>query len=470
MRSFTAIWAAVLCTLALPLLTCGVVCAEVDRARPIPMKKGLPTAAGLGKLVIVTNFPASDKRYKAVKAYAKERGAKLIKFKEQDLASTRKKLQRAGAEFVALAMTPETIDTNFHYGVLEFCRDLDDDPLPDFYFGYLSARDGPDLETLFASIREREAAAALEAAAAPKADVVALTGSGAHLKGLDYFLHFGHGQAWRVEGGLTGEQVGALDLPRAPVIWSGACFNGVFSRSFHQCAYQMVFLSPMEIDPAKLMTLNWVHAGASAFFAALEGDRGEMAMAEWEYFRQQACSVGEAMGYQYRLAFMSLAPDFTRFPRQKNRYKKRMGFYDVMLRGMVSRVLLSDPSYRPLAAPIDERSDEASVVYDKAAEQVVLRAKVKRWSQGLYLNYLPKSGKGVFDRRFYVRVALPDGVPAKFGGESIKVTNGPALVDLTRHHIRHEVWGGKRYLNVQVEAPSGQIKGGTALELTLPTK
>ncbi len=442
--------------------------AETDRSEPIPLKKGHPTAAGLGKLAVLTNFPSSDKRYKVLKAYAKARGAKLIKFKEGDLQSTRKRLQRTGAEFVALAMTPESIDTNFHYSALEFCRDLDDDPMPDFHFGYITARDGADLETLFAAIRAREERAAGESDKTPSAKVVGLTGTGAHLKGLDYFLHFGHGQAWRVEGGLTGEQVGALDLPRAPVIWSGACFNGVFSRSFHKCAYQMVFLSPMTIDPAKLMTLNWVHAGASAYFAALEGDRGEMAMAEWEYFRQRACSVGETIGYQYRLAFMSLPPDFTRFPRQKHMFKKRMGFYDVMLRGMVSRVLLSDPSFRPLAKPLDERSDEAEVVYDTASKQLKLTARVTRWSQGLYLNYLPKSGKGVFDRRFYVRVPLPDDAPAKFGQETVKVTNGPELVALTRHHIRHEVWGGQRYLNVQVEALAGKIKSGTTMEVVLP--
>ena len=291
--------------------------AKTGRSEPITLKKGLPAAAGLGKLVVLTNFPSSDKRYKVLKAYAKSRGAKLIKFKEVDLQSVRKRLQRTGAEFVALAMTPESIDTNFHY-------------------------------------------------------------------------------------------------------------------------------------------------------SALEGDRGEMAMAEWEYFRQRACPVGEAMGYQYRLAFMSLPPDFTRFPRQKHMFKKRMGFYDVMLRGMVSRVLLSDPSFRPLAKPIDQRSDEAEITYDAASKQLKLTARVTRWSQGLYLNYLPKSGKGVFDRRLYVRVPLPDGAPANFGQETIKVTNGPEVVELARHHIRHEVWGGQRYLNVQVEALAGKIKSGTTMELVLP--
>ena len=455
------------------LLCCALVAlsdtasAEKDRADPISVRKGLPKAKGLGTMVIATNFATRDARYKVIKAYAKARGAKLQRFKDAELDSLVKPLRKVGPEFVAFAMTPESIDTNVHYGILELCRDLDDDPMPDFYFGYLTAADGPELEGLLAAIAKRETQAQTEGAPVPTGAVTSLSAGNKSLHTLDYFMHFGHGQAWCVQGGLSGKELSELEFVQAPVVWSGACFNGVFSRSFHKCAYQMIFMTPMTIDPETLMTLAWVRAGASAYFAAMEGDRGEMAMAEWEYFRQHACSVGETMGFQYRLAFASLPASFTKFPRQLNRYKKRMGFYDVMLRGMVSRMVLSDPSFRPLAAPMEEPAQKSSVTHDTETGAVQVRTEAVRWSQGLQLNYLPKSGKGIFDRRLFTRVALPKDVAGEFSDIQVKLTNGPELVEPTRFHVRHEVWGGERFVVLQVEAPAGKIKAGTVALWTL---
>jgi hypothetical protein len=427
--------------------------AAVAAAKPIDLGKGLPRAKGLGQLVILSNYPKSDKRYGAVKALAEYRKAKILRFKGNKIGSVRGKLARLGPEFVAVAVTPETVDVNFHYDVLELCRDLDADPMPDFFFGYFSARDGKDLAGLVERIRKREAAPPNP----PVVKIVALSGSGEHLMGLDYFMHFGHGQAWKVEGGLSGEQIGALEFPRSPVVWSGACFNGVLSRSYHKCAYQLVFFRPTTIQPEHLMTLNWVHAGVSGYFAAMEGDRGEMAMAEWDYFRIHACSLGEVIGHQYRLAFVSLPESFEKFPRYIPGAKKRMSFYDVMLRGMVSRILISDPCYRPLKRPLDQPVDEAEVKWDAESKTLSVHAKVTRWSQGSFLNYLPKSNKGVFDRRFTLRVEIPE-LKGKWGEETVTAHRGPEVVELTRHHVRHEVWGNKRYLNLQAET-SAKMEG-----------
>ncbi len=456
-------WIVVL--LAALLLVTTTTHAAPTRQKPIALKKGLPKADGLGMLVIVTNFPGNDKRGKAIKAYAKARGAKVVKFKKSDVASARTALRRAGAEFVAFAVLPETVDTEFHYAVLELCRDLDADPMPDFHFGYLTARDGPDLTRLLAAIEDRAARSADE----PQAKIIALTGDGKQLLPLDYVLHFGHGQAWRVDNGMTGEQVGKLYLPRAPVVWSGACFNGVLSRSWHKSARQLIWLTPTTVDPKYLMTLNWIHAGISGYLAALEGDRGEMAVAEWEYFRSKACALGEAIGYQYRLAFTSVYADFTTFPRHVPGSKQRKSFYDVMLRGMVSRILISDPSLRPMDKPLDEPVHAVDVGYDAEAKRIEIVADVLRFSNGAHVNCLPKKA-GYFDRRCYVRVAVPPDVPAKFDDVTVEARNGSEVVAITRHHLRHEVWGGRRYLNLQIEAPAGQIKKGTQVRWRLPVR
>lgn len=121
-----------------------------------------------------------------------------------------------------------------------------------------------------------------------------------------------------------------------------------------------------------------------------------MAIAEWEYLCQNVCSLGEVIGYQYRLAFTSVYADS--------------------------------------------------------------------------LNYLPKSRQGVFDRRICVRVPLPDDVPTRFGETVVEAKTGPEVLGLTRHHVRHEVWGGARYLNLQAEMPQKTIRKGTTVRYTLPVR
>ncbi len=405
----------------------------------IPLSKGLPKPGG--KYVIVTDVARRGAAKKAIELLKKHRGAKVIKLTDGDVSRVRRALRAIGPEYVAFVLKPTTVDIDFHYGVLELCRNLDGDPLPDFHFGYLCARDGEDLLRFVERIIARETA---PPRAAPKAGVVAMSGSGAHLLSYDYFMHFGHGQAWCVVKGMKGEEIGRLELERAPVVFSGACFNGVLSRSHHRSMNQLVFFPPTTIAPERLVTLNWVHAGAGGLFAALDGDRGEMAMAEWEHFRQTACPLGAVSTFQYRLAFTSLPVGFLGFPRFLRGRKQRKSFYDVMLRGMVSRYCLSDPAFQPLRAPLDKPAIRSEGARD--GDAFLVRVRPQRWSQGLMLNYLPKSRKGVFDRRLFARVKLP-GDLKKLGAATIS-----APVKLTRWHVRHEVWAGERYVTVQAES------------------
>jgi len=429
----------------------------------IPVSRGLPKASGLGKLVIVSNIPGRDPRMKAVKALAQHRQAKIFKFKDRNVASIATALRRIGPEFVALAVRPETVDINFQLDVLELCRNLDGDPMPDFHFGYLCARDGDDMTAFVGRILAREA----DPPAQPVAKVEALTVPGTQLLGIDFLLHFGHGQAWRVEGGLTGVQLGKLTFRRAPVVFSGACFNGVLSHSYHPCAYQYNFMKPVLIKPEYVMTLNWVHAGASAYFAALEADRGEMAIAEWEVLRERACALGEVMGEQYRLAFTSLPAAFAGFARYVPGRRKNMSYYWVMMRGAVSRILLSDPSYRPLRKPLTKPA--ASVEVERLDDALGVTVRVLRVSKGHFLNYFPRKGNGRFDHRVTRRVALPEAVGKPPQAAAPVCTHADKPIQLTRFQMRHEVWGGRRFINLQAESKSGALASkGALVRWTLP--
>jgi hypothetical protein len=325
--------------------------------------------------------------------------------------------------------------------------------MPDFQFGYLCARTGEDLAGLVERILVRESSRESE----PKAAMAFPSPPGTQLAELDYILHFGHGKPWQIDGGMTGQQITGIELPKSPVVFSGACFTGVLSRSYHRCAYQRIYMKPATISPDRLVSLSWVHAGVSGYFAALEGDRGEMAIAEWDRFRETAAPLGQVMGYQYRLAFTSLPADYEGFPRYIPGHRKRTGFYDVMLRGMVSRILLSDPSFRPLMSPLEKPATAVEVARDEKEKTLTVKVTVKRWSKGQFLNYLPKSGKGIFDRRLYARVPVPEDLRKAPEDPQVRVELGGQPIELTRHHVRYEVWGGRRYLNLQVESTDRRL-------------
>jgi tetratricopeptide (TPR) repeat protein len=417
----------------------------------VQVTEGCPRPEGIGRTVLLTNLGPGDARLKALEEWRGARGAEVVRFSGSDVEDAAKDLARLGPEFVAVAVAPTTVDINFHFAMLELCRDLDGDPMPDFHFGYLCARNAKDLGAFASRILEREArggTASREAVDLRQAERVS---------DLDLLLHFGHGQAWCVEKMITGEEIAELDLPRAPVVFSGACFNGVLSRSWHDSTLKPVFQPPKEIEPKRLVSLAWVHAGASAFLAALEADRGEMAGAEWEYLRATAAPLGEVIGLEYRLAFTSLPETFASFPLNVPGRAKRTGYYDIMLRGMVSRILLSDPSFRPLREPLDPAPARTTATRDEATGAVTITVEVERVPSFTFVNVLPMGSKGGFDQRIHARVELPGDPKTVYGRPEVRATSGGAEIPLTRHHLKHEIWGGKRFVNLQVESEDSRL-------------
>jgi hypothetical protein len=413
--------------------------------------QGLPNADGLGKVAVLTNLAPSDPLWKALEAWRKARKAETVRFSGSDVRAAEGALVKLGVEFVAIAVAPATVDVNFHLDVLELCRGLDADPLPDFHFGYLTAASPDDL----AKFTER--ILAKEAAGGTRLGVTMPTATGKEFAELDLALHFGHGMPTEVVNGASAAQISAYALPTTPVVFSGACFNAVLSRSYHPCAYQMVFLAPATFSPDQLVSLAWVHAGATGFLGSLEADRGEMAMTEWEYLRETAEPLGAVIGHQYRLAFTSLPATYAGFPRYKPGVAKRMGFYDVMLRGAVARILLGDPAYKPLKEPLAAPTTQATLEVAPDGKSATATIEVLRYEQGDFLNYLPDHGDGTFDTRVTARLELPGGFGGRLDSMEATVDLGGAAVSVGRSIARHEVWGGRRYVTVQVEGRDGRL-------------
>ncbi len=421
----------------------------------IQLTEGFPTADGLGTLVVLTNLAKSNARRKAIRPWLEARKASVVTFRGEDVMAAAPKLRKLGAEFVAVLVDPRDIDNNFQLSMLELCRGLDKDPMPDFHYGYLAARDAADLAAFTTSILAKEKAGGTVARQLgvqnlPKA-----------LLGVDFAIHYGHGTARGINQGPSAAQAANLPLPGGPVIFSGACFNGVCARTHERYILGNHHGKPDEIAPNDVIALSWIHAGATGFFAALDGDRGEMAGAEWEHFLEHAPSLGATIGHQYRLIFTSLRESFKSFPRYTPGAAKNKSFYSVMLRGQTSRILLSDPMYRPLHGPLTKPSLRTTVTEDKAAGTVTVRVEVLRRPLGPFVNTLPKkSGTPFKETRLYERVALPRGFEGKLGFPTVDT----GKVKTTRVQAKHEIWGGQRYINVQAESDNWNltVKGAVA--------
>jgi len=418
--------------------------------KSIQIEKGCPKPEGLSKIVVLTNLPAGGDWFKAAAAWRKFRDAEVVQFRGTDPHGAAGALRRIGPEFVAVHVKPETLDNNFHLGVLELCRGLDADPMPDFHFGYLTARNPKDLEAFLARIVAREASGGTTGG------VVSVGGSGGQLTTLDFLLHYGHGTPRRVVGGLDASGVAALTLDNRPVVFSGACFNGVCGLSFESSCRDYTFHAPRMLGPDDVISLAWIHAGATGLLAALDADRGEMAMAEWEYFREHAAPLGEVIGHTYRSVFTSLKDDYAGFPRYRAGQPRRTYFFDVMLRGWTSRILISDPMYRPLKQPLAGPTTRAGV--KRSGDEIVIEVNAVRFVSGPFINMLPRiAGTPFREKRLYARVALPEGFKGRLGSPKVELSGKAAGAKLSRRLVRHEVWGGRRYVTVQAESLSGKL-------------
>jgi hypothetical protein len=439
-------------------------------ARWIDVAEGCPKAAGLGKVVLLTDLAADDDLWKALAPWREARGAEVVRFRPGRLKEADDALRKIGPEFVAVATHPSEIDVNLQWDLVELCRDLDEDPMPDFHFGWLVARDAADLRAL----GERSAAAAPRDD--PKTATLPVPRSAADVAPFDAVLHYGHGLPTGVQDGLDAPDLAGAKLPRAPLVVSGACFNGVVARSWHPCTMQPEFCRPVEIAPDAALSLAWIHAGAIGVIASMEADRGEMAGAEWAWLRETACPLGEVATLDLRLACLSLPENWGGMPRHRAGDRRSLDIFDVMLRGQLARCLVGDPSVRLFARPAAAPSIRASV-RTQATGRVVVEVEPTGAAAGgesmfLLTSTLARSrmgNNGFTDRRLWARVEVPAELAGRLGPPEITVCHGDAAVPVLRTSVRHEVWGGRRFVCVQVESgDAGLAAAGTRATFTFP--
>ena len=428
----------------------------------IQITEGFPTAEGLGHVVVLTNLPSSHARRRALEPWRKARDADVVTFRGREVLAAASDLRKLGAEHVAVVVEPDVVDNDFQLAMLELCRGLDEDPMPDFHFGYLVTRDAEDLAKLTTRILEKEKTGGT------RAKTVFPTSEKA-VSDLDFLLHYGHGTSRGVVDAMSAKQVAQITLADGPVIVSGACFNGVCARTHERYSLGNFHGKPAELAADEVLSLAWIHAGATGLFAALDGDRGEMAAAEWEHFLEHAPTLGAVMSYQYRLVWTSLPEWYEGFPRYTPGKRKDKSFYGVMLRGQTSRILISDPKYRPLHAPLTKPTTETTATRDENTGAITVRVQMLRHANGPFVNTLTRNDGIPFkETRLYVRVPLPRGADGTF---TFPTAEAGAL-EIARVQAKHEVWGGRRYVNLQAESADWKLtRKGTVTTFTLaPTR
>jgi tetratricopeptide (TPR) repeat protein len=128
---------------------------HVTRRRPRPdpgYRAGRVLAADAGRPggYLVVAVALRDKRFREVaeKAAAFHKG-RVVDFDGRDFGGLRKRLAKTRPEQVLYVVTPDVFDVNLHRRLLLLSAGLDEDILPDFAFGYLTARDGAGVAALW---------------------------------------------------------------------------------------------------------------------------------------------------------------------------------------------------------------------------------------------------------------------------------------------------------------------------------
>jgi hypothetical protein len=147
-----------------------------------------------------------------------------------------------------------------------------------------------------------------------------------------------------------------------------------------------------------------------------------------------------------------------------------------MLRGQVGRVLLGDPAVRLLAEPMDPPATRTAVRRDDSGRVVVelepTETALLGEGQFLFTNTLTSSGmsgNAFTERRLFARVEVPSDLPGRLGAPEVRVEAGGKGVPVLRTCVRHEAWGGRRFVCLQVESADGALsRAGTKATFAFP--
>ncbi|MHC5036576.1 MAG: HEAT repeat domain-containing protein [Planctomycetota bacterium] len=465
-----------------------------------------PTGSVEKNHVILTNLPEKDPYHQAVVDYqAIHPDAKILRFSGREVDALKGKLRSARPKFVTLVVKPEDIDYNFHGRVLALCTGLDDDPLCDFSFGYITGATAGDAVRFVKAIAKawkkglpekilnapvsyqasaREEKRALEEFGVDWPLTVLSYGTGTreplsdeairkrfqkHVKdysGKGVVIMGGHGSPEGMHGGISGADVWAVkpDFTNA-VVYNFACFTGCVSRAFQWVHSSAEYRQPVKaraVAKEKCIALAILASGASAYIASLEPrPQGSDMHMEMRHALVSGKTLGEVRRREYdklTLGFLTWGEKGLVTRRYKDGDPRMLGSSPVrnmMMRDASGAILYGDPSFQL-----------------GAKGQAIYESKLERRDVGYALTCtvsLP-SPRGVWDTtrqwgkgrrmatRFYAEMDLPAGTPEveKIVVESVVNGSGSSVehADLIWVIARR---GENRRLHIKVNCPPFSI-------------
>jgi hypothetical protein len=284
------------------------------------------------RYAIVTTIPEGDPMDRPIEWLVERRRAEVVRFSSlaRDGSSVASQLRSIDPAYVAVILRPRDLDANFQLDFLSLCCGLDDDPFPDFAYGYLVAPNADALRDRMKAIEGIEAkvetrltrvarlrlgaeASAMKgdrlgwAEGVPVDEISVKEGDDEYLharfaevEAADFLVLLGDGAPEGVRG-LTAADARRLKMG-ATAVFSGADHTGTAGPGF-DASMETVTLRdiPPEVSLAHLLG----RGGVSGLFAPLDRTRPALAEAEWANAILSGEPLGWAMKQTYDAAILS---------------------------------------------------------------------------------------------------------------------------------------------------------------------
>jgi hypothetical protein len=278
-------------------------------------------------LVLVDPGPG-DEFLPAAEAMAALHGASVRRFDLSKIEETLASLRKAPPRFVVFVLPPDRIDVDLVHRVLEASTTLDDDPFPDFEYGFITGRDGkaalrfvgrieqawrheygrrvtlfgswegpqpPQVQQLsairamkgegeFPTVLARDGAAARRKAAQKALD---------SCRGKDALLFFSHGYPDEMSLCFRARDLRDWKVDLGPaVLVNCSCYNGAPGRWFAPGSSRVEDRGVVARDDSVALAL--LDSGVAGYFAGIDAWHGPLAAQVFAYLFDDGLRLGQA--------------------------------------------------------------------------------------------------------------------------------------------------------------------------------
>lgn len=338
-----------------------------------------------GKYVVLVDPGKGDEFLPAAKALAEFHGGTVERFDPEKLDAAFDSLKKAKRDFVVFVLPPEKIDVDLAHAILARSTALDDDPFPDFEYGFVTGRDGAAASMFVDRIKAawkrdygrtvgmfgswegpfKPRAGPLTAMKPLKADGEmrftwikddAATQRKAARDALaafgkkDALLFFSHGYPDRMEQCFRGQDVRDWKVELTPaVLVNCACYNGCPGRWFEPGPDG----KPADkgvVPAADSVCLAVLDSGVPAYVAGIDPWHGPLAFQVFGHVFDDGLRLGAAAKAMHDRLALEFLPDRVAFPRTLDHPKRFAGEGTNNRRhNGAGMIFYGDPAFAPFA-------------------------------------------------------------------------------------------------------------------------